>query len=431
MIRQTIILLAALLPLNAAAEAWSLDSCISYAKSHNISVRTSTLNRRSGELSVTEAKDEFLPELNAGASQTFNFGRGLTSENTYANRNTSNFGWNVNLSLPIFQGLSAVRRLEYQRANLRTLIEREEAAKDDVELNVITRYLQALYCGELLSVAEEQLRISTVELERRRLLLEAGKIPELDLTLAQSQVAQDELSVVMARNDRNIALVDLAQMLELPTAQGFDVVPLTDDAMPLMSAEEVYANALQYNHGIRAGESAVAATDRSISLARTGWMPRLSFNAGLGSSYYRLNGEENPGFSEQMRHNFNKSIGFTLSVPIFDRFSTRNQVRRARIERLNAELQLEDAKLKMYQTIQQAYYQAVGAEKKRASSRTAREATHSAMLAMQEKYNYGKANSTEFEQAKTDYIKAASEAVQAKYEWLLRLRILNFYNRRY
>lgn len=428
----TISLAAALcLPAVAWAQAWSLDSCINYAIDHNINVRSRALDRTSAQLDITEAKDRFLPELSAGASQSFNFGRGLTSENTYANRNTSQFGWNVGISLPIFQGLSAVRRLNYSRANLLAITEQYEAAKDDVTLNVISQYLQTLYCAEMHSVAQEQLKLSQAELLRRETLLEAGKIPELDLIQAQSQVAQDELAVVNTHNDHTLALLDLAQLLQLPDIDNFRILPLPDSDMPLTSPDQVYDNALQHNHAILAANHALTAADRNISLAKSGYLPRLSFNAGLGSSYYRLYGENNPPFHRQMRDNFNKSLGFTLSIPIFDAFATRNSVRKAKVQRLNAELQLHDTRTRLYKSIQQAYYQALAAHKKRTSSAIAREATHAALQAMQEKYNYGKANATEFDQAKTDYFRAASEAVQAKYESILRTRILDFYNRTY
>ena len=413
-----------------AAQPWSLDSCINYAIEHNINVKTRALEVTSGELSVTEAKDGFLPTLQAGANQSFDFGRGLTSDNTYANRNTSSFGWNVNLSLPLFQGLQNVRRLAYSKANLRALVEQSEAAKDDVTLNVISQYLQVLYTSELHQVALEQEHISQVEYERRKVLLEAGKIAELDLTQAESQLAQDKVTAITTANDHTLALVDLAQLLELPTVEGFDIQPLTDENLGLMSADEVYRQALQTNHSVLAARLNEQAADKNISLAKSGWLPTLSFSAGLGSSYYHLSGYESAPFHRQMRDNFSKSVGFSLSIPIFDRFSTRNSVRRAKIQKLNAQLQRENVELTMYKTIQQAYYQAVAAEKRMAASETACAATKSALEATQEKYNYGKANSTEFEQAKTDYIRACSEALQAKYEHLLRLRILHFYGRR-
>ena len=269
-----------------------------------------------------------------------------------------------------------------------------------------------------------------MEYERRKVLLEAGKIAELDLTQAESQLAQDKVTAITTANDHTLALVDLAQLLELPTVEGFDIQPLTDENLGLMSADEVYRQALQTNHSVLAARLNEQAADKNISLAKSGWLPTLSFSAGLGSSYYHLSGYESAPFHRQMRDNFSKSVGFSLSIPIFDRFSTRNSVRRAKIQKLNAQLQRENVELTMYKTIQQAYYQAVAAEKRMAASETACAATKSALEAMQEKYNYGKANSTEFEQAKTDYIRACSEALQAKYEHLLRLRILHFYGRR-
>jgi len=413
----------------AKSDEWTLDSCISYAIAHNINIKSHQLESASSELSVTEAKDAFLPQLEAGASQSFNFGRGLTSDNTYADRNTSQLGWNVNLSLPLFQGLSAKRRLDYAKANLCAVLEQAEAAKDDVTLQVIAQYLQALYCAELHEVALEQVRISKVELERRQILLDAGKIPALDLTQARSQLAQDELTAVTTDNDRRLALVDLAQLLQLPEADGFNISPLPDSLSIIPNAREIYASALRNNHALKASSLAIAAADKNISLAKSGYLPRLSLNAGLGSSYYNISGMDNAPFHRQMRDNFNKSIGFTLSIPIFDAFSTRNSVRRANIQHMNAKLQYEDARSNLYKSIQQAYFKADAARNKLSAATIAKEAAHEALEAMQEKYNYGRANATEFEEAKSTYIKASSEVVQAKYESILRLRILRFYGK--
>lgn len=421
---------AALSGLTAGAAEWSLDSCISYAISHNINVRAKALDAASARLDITEAKDRFLPQLEAGASQTFNFGRGLTSENTYADRNTKQFGWNVGLSLPLFQGLSAKRQLDYAKANMNAVLESAEAAKDDVTLRVISQYLQALYTAELHEVALEQVRISEVELQRRETLLEAGKIPELDLTQARSQLAQDRLTAVTTDNDHRMALVDLARLLQLPDVENFEIAPLSDADILIPDASTVYSNAVENNHAVKAAGLSIKAAEKSISLARSGYLPRLSFNAGLGSSYYNISGISNAPFHRQMRDNFNKSIGFSLSVPIFDAFTTRNSVRKAEIRRLNAELQLEDTRTSLYNDIRQAYWQAKAALAKKSAAITAREAAREALAAMEEKYNYGRANATEFEEAKSTYIKASSEALQAKYEALLRMRILDFYNRR-
>ena len=420
--------IAAATALSAGAQTWSLDSCIAYAVNHNLTVKTREINTVSAEYDITEAKDRFLPNVNFGASQSFSFGRGLTSENTYANRNTSNLGWQASLNLPIFQGLRNVRNLDYAKTNFRAALAQLESAKDDIALNVMAQYLQCLYYDEMHKVALEQVRMSQVELDRRRDLLANGKIAEVEVLQAESQLAQDELSAVNALNNKTLGLLDLAQMLELPDTQGFDISPLdTESPLPILNAEDVYRAALTVNNSIAAQRLQVESAAKYVKVAQSGWLPTLSFNAGIGSNYYTMSGMKSEGFGAQMRHNLSKSLGFSLSVPIFDAFSTRNSVRKARIQQINARLQLTDAQNRVYKAIQQAYTQAIAAEKSKASSAQACTATAAALEAMREKYNYGKANSTEFEQAKSAYIKAVSDSVQAKYESVLRRRILDFY----
>lgn len=413
----------------ADASTWSLDSCISYAREHNLTVRSRQLDRQGAELSVTEARDRYLPSLSASASESFSFGRGLTSENTYANRNTQSFNWGVNMNLPLFQGLSAWRQEKYARASLAAVVEDVEAAKDDVTLNVMAAYLQVLYAREIYEVALETQNLSKIELKRRQDLFEAGKIAELDVTEARSQLAQDELSAVNADNDWKLALLDLTQLLRLPDPENFDVAPLRDEEAFIGAPDEVYKRALENNHTLAASRLRIDAAKRQVDVARSGYLPTLSFNLGLGSTYYKLNGEQNPSFARQMRDNYSTGLGFSLNIPIFDAFSTRNNVRRARLEETTAKLNYETSCDNIYKDIQQAYYRAVAAEKKLSSSKIARDSSHDAFLAMQEKYNYGRANATEYEQAKSAYVRAVAENVQARYELIMRGRILAFYNR--
>lgn len=410
------------------AESWDLDSCINYAIRHNITIKSRNADCISAELDVTEAKNRFLPELSANASQSFNFGRGLTSENIYANRNTSNFQWGAQLSLPLFQGLSAIRQTKYAKANLQAVIQEYEAAKDNVTLNVISAYLQALYCKEIHLVAINQVELSQNELERRNHLLEAGKIPEIDMLEAKSQLAQDELAKTTAQNDYMLALLDLSQLLELENIDGFNIAPLQENDNPILSAEEVYRNAIIGNHSILASRNRINAAERNVELAKSGYIPRLSLNAGLGSSYYKVNGFDNQSFADQMNNNFNTYVGFTLNIPIFDAFSTRNSIKKAQVQHLSAQLQYDSDENSLYKAIQQAYYQAVGAKKKLQASIDAEYSAQQTFEAMKEKYNLGRATPTEYDQAKTKYLKATSERVQAKYESILRNRILQFYN---
>lgn len=423
------LLISAALP--AKAETWSLDSCIDYAIDHNLDVRSALIERYKGDLNVTEAKDRFLPTLSASAAQSWSFGRGLTSENTYANRNTSSTGFNVSFSLPIFQGLSALRQLRQAQANIHTLDLRVENAKDDVTLGVIAYYLQVLYSREIVSVRKEELRLAQTQLERQQILFEGDKVPEVDVLQAKSQVASSQVAVVNAENDYSLALVDLTRALELKGTEDFDVEPidLNGELPRLASADEVYKNALNNNSGILAARSSVGLADHAISIAKTGYIPKLSFNAGLGSNYYTMSGMPSNSFGRQMRDNFSKSLGFSLNVPIFDAFNTRNQIRQARAQKLSAELELERQESNLLKTIRQAHSQAEGAEAQYRAGETAVTSAKAALDAMTEKFTYGRANATEWEQARSNYITTLSQQVQAKYEMILRNRILNFYNK--
>lgn len=422
-------LLAATL-IGSAAEPWSLDRCVGYALEHNLNVRSAAIENLNADLAVTEAKDAFLPTLSAGASQSWDFGRSLTSQNTYANRNNTNFGWNVRLTLPLFQGLQALRSLSRARAAREASVRQTDAVRDEVTLAVLSYYLQALYNRELLAVSRQQLALSATQLARQEAMLEAGKVPEVDVIQARSQVALAEVDTVNASNNLRLSLVSLAQLLELESADGFDILPLdTADPLdlPLLPEAEVLERALGGYSTIRAAEANVTVAEKGVSVAQTGYIPRISFGAGLSDNYYKMSGLENPSFSRQMRDNFAKSIGFTLSVPIFDAFATRNSVRRARTSLLSARLELQRQRSDLRKAVSEAWTQADGARDKYRATCTAATASRAALDAMTEKYNYGKANATEWEQTRTNYISALSSQVQAKYEAILRTRIVTFY----
>lgn len=411
----------------ANAAEWSLEQCIDHAIAHNINVRQAMVQRQSAELDVSDARNRFLPTLSGYASQNFSFGRALTMDNTYADRNTSAFGAGVSLNMPIFQGLAGIRRLDYAKVSLAAALEEAEATKDDVALNVIAAYLQALYTSELCDVARRRVQMSRIDLDRTSQLVEAGRLPELDLYQSRATLSQDELSLVNASNDSTLAMLDLRQLLNLSADEPFAIAPITETLPPLMTAEEVYASALNNNHRLRSATLQVQAADKSVALAKGAYIPTLNFSAGLSSSYYHTNGINNEGFGSQMRHNFSQSVGFSLSVPIFDAFSTRNSVRRAHLNAHTSQLRLDDERQQLYKAICQAHTQALGAMRQQTAAADACESTRQAYQAMTVKYDNGRANATELEKAKTDYTNAMADAVHAKYQLILRSRILRFY----
>ena len=407
--------------------AWSLDSCINYALIHNLTVKERELSKTSGELDITEAKNAFLPSVSGSASESVNFGRGLTAENTYANRNTTNFSLGLNAQMPVFQ-MRSIKQLKYARTNLTTLLYQVEAAKDDVTLNVISAYLQVLYTNELLATARNQVELSSYEYNRQKALAEAGKIAEIDVVEAQSQLEQDKLQVVTSTNDYTNAVLDLAQLLKLSSIDNFSVSPLDDTELPIIpKAEVIYREAMMNNNTVLANRNSIKAAEDYISVAKSGYLPTISLMGGLNSSYYTVSGLDNSSFRTQMRENFSKMIGFSLQVPIFDGFSTRNAVRKAKLQHMQAMLQLDQTETQLYRTIQSAYYQATGARQTYLTALETETANRAAFEAVQEKYNIGRANPQEFEQSKNTLLRTTLQRIQSHYECLLRYRVLMFY----
>ena len=376
---------------------------------------------------MTSAKDAFLPTLSASASEGFNFGRGLTSDNTYADRNTSSFQWGVNMSLPLFQGLSDVRQLKVAKSAMQQYLMEFEAAKDDLTLNIMAQYLQVLYNKEVTKSAISQLSYSTYEVERQKALVDEGKVAEAYLYDAEAQQAQDRLQVITAENDVRVALVNLANLLQLPTADGFDVAPLDEENPEIPGPDVVYSRALEHNHSILSARQGIVTARDRVSYARSGYMPRLSFDASVGSSYYTVAGYDNQPFATQMRNNFSTYLGLRLSIPIFDAFSTRNNIRRARLQETSARLELDRRESELYKTIQLAYTQATGARDKYLTSSETLDKTRLSFEATRERYALGRATPTDFEQAKNNLFRVEISRISSRYEYLLRYRILRFY----
>ena len=410
-----------------ADETWTLQRCVDYALENNLTVKNSHLQVDQSEIDVTSAKDAFLPTLSASASEGFNFGRGLTSDNTYADRNTSSFQWGVNMSLPLFQGLSDVRQLKVAKSAMQQYLMEFEAAKDDLTLNIMAQYLQVLYNKEVAKSAISQLSYSTYEVERQKALVDEGKVAEAYLYDAEAQQAQDRLQVITAENDVRVALVNLANLLQLPTADGFDVAPLDEENPEIPGPDVVYSRALEHNHSILSARQGIVTARDRVSYARSGYMPRLSFDASVGSSYYTVAGYDNQPFATQMRNNFSTYLGLRLSIPIFDAFSTRNNIRRARLQETSARLELDRRESELYKTIQHAYTQATGARDKFLTSSETLDKTRLSFEATRERYALGRATPTDFEQAKNNLFRVEISRISSRYEYLLRYRILRFY----
>ena len=418
-----------------AQERWSLRRCIDYAIEHNINIRRTANAVEQSAVEANSAKWARLPNLNGSAGQSWNWGRTQTAvknEDTgdystvYVNTSSQGSNLNLSTSIPLFTGLQIPNQYALAKLNLKAATADLAKAQEDIAINVASAYLQVLFNQELQQVAESQVELSLQQQARITRLADMGKASMAEVAEAKARVAQDQMTAVQARNNYELALLDLSQLIELESPEGFllESPDVSFALQQLTPPDEIYQTALTNKPAIQAAEYRLEGSKHSIRIAQSAYYPQLNLNGSLGTNYYST---INRTFRQQMGDNFSKYVGLSLSVPIFNRFSTRNRVRSARLQRDNYELQLTETKKTLYKEIQQAWYNAVAAESKYSSSHTAAEAGAESFRLMSEKYENGKANAVEYNEAKQNLMRAQSDELQAKYEYLFRSKILDFY----
>ena len=435
--RPTILfLLSAICLSSAAAQPWTLRECCDYAVSHNISIRQQENQCRQQEIQLSNARNSRLPDLSGSVSQNFSFGRGLTADNTYSNTNTSSTSFSLGTSVPLFTGFQIPNQIKMNQLNLEAATAELEKAKNDIRMQVAQAYVQILYNMEIAEVARRQVSIDSMQVARIKALVNNGKASGSQLSQQKATLANSQLAVTQAENNLALSLLTLSQLLELPTADGFsiakpDISGLSGIAgVSNTTPDAVYAEALGLKPEIVAQQLRLRATDHNIKIARAGYMPTLSLSGGLGSNYYTTSKFDSDPFSTQLKNNFSQYIGLSLNVPIFNRFQTRNSIRTAKIQQENQQLQLDNAKKTLYKEIQQVCQSATAAKAKYESSTVAMQSSKDAFELMQAKYENGKANMTEFNESKNNYLKSESDLVQARYELLYQQALIQFYRGR-
>jgi len=415
---------------NPHSGPWTLDECITYAIEHNNGVKQSQNAVQQSSIELNTAKNSVWPSLAANGSQGFNFGRGLTEYNTYTQNNTANTSFSIGGNLDLFTGLRTKHNITMGKLNLEAATADYEKAKDDIRVAVMQAYVQILYSMEICTVAAEQIRIDSMQVERLTALEEAGKVGPAEVAKQKSSLAQSQLTHTQAVNQLNLNILELTQLLELPTPEGFTVTPFDISSFALRQVpnpEQIYLQAVDVRPAIRAEEIRYDYAKTNISLAKSGYIPTLSMNGGIGTNYYALLGYQNKSFGQQLKDNFSPYVGFNLNIPIFDKLVTRNNVRSAKLQLSSQQLQLDNAKKNLYKDIQQAYFRAVAARDKYISSKAAAESSQEAFTLESARYENGKATITEFNEAKNNYLKATSDLVQAQYEFIYSIQLIEFY----
>ena len=413
-----------------AQNKWTLAECIEYAVEHNIEVKQSQNQVLSLKVQKNSLRNSFLPDLNAGASQNFTYGRSLNQNNTYENSNIQNSSFSVSTELPIFAGFKRTASLSQNKFDLLAAEANRELIENNLSLNVTGAYFQILLNKEIYRIALEQIQLTKEQEARTLLLIENGKAAESQLYDVRAQLADDELTATEAKNSLRLAFLDLVQLMELKGYDNFDIdslggnVAVSDTLSPL----HIYQDALTCMPQIQQAFYSLQSKAKGVKIAKAGYYPTISFAAGINTGYYNDGSRLSETFRRQFSNNMQKSLCFTISIPLFDRFSTRNQVRAARIEEDNARLALENEKKQLYKDIEQAYTDAVSAFEKYESTTKAVVANQEAHRYALEKYAAGKSTVFEYNEIKMKLADALSQQSQAKYTYLLKERVLAFYS---
>lgn len=417
----------------ASGTPWSLNDCIGYALHNNINVRQRALQVEQNEVELSTAKYSRLPDLNASIGGDASFGRVLSSDNTYKDNNQTSGSLNISAGMPVFQGLRINRQIKGGKLDLAAAMQDLERAREDVSINVMTLYLQVLYSKEIADVAERQLELSTLQATQSRELVAAGKQPESARYESEALQAKDQLSLTQARNDLQLALLNLSQALNRESAAGFDIVEPVLDSVTLAAlhelgtADEVYAYAAENRPHIKAERLRLESSENSVLIAKSALYPSISLSGGYGTGVYSADSDK---FWAQMRHNSREYIGLSMNIPIFNRRATRNNIRSARLSARSQQLALTEAELALRKEIEQAWYNADAAYSKYRSADVALASAKVAFAYEQQKAESGRSTIFDFNDAKTRMEKAESELVQAKYEFIFRSKILDFYRGR-
>ncbi len=413
---------------------WSLEECISYAYENNISIKRQMLNNQYQENQLKQSKLNRLPDLNAQMGYSFNFGyTWIQQEAQNVDRNTRSFNTGIGSNVSVFNGMNLNNTIKKNQSDLQAALQNTEKIKNDISLQITGQYLQILFDKELLNVAHDQYRTTELQIERTKKLVDAGKLAKGKLLEMKSQAAKEALNITIQENNLSISLLNLAQLLDLENTTGFDVVspaiPQTEGNLP-EQPEVIFLTAQGIMPQIKGSEYSLKSSEYELKMAKGGYYPQLNFSLSMGANANWLNDDPNDynrPLWDQLESTRNYYVGASLRIPIFNKLQIRNGVNNARLGVDDARFKLKQEKLNLRKEIQQAYTDAMAAFKKYQSSYDAVESYRESFRYTEEKFNVGMVNSVDYSVAKTDYLRAQSNLLQAKYEYLLRMKILDFY----
>jgi len=423
-------------------KVWTFDECVKYAFENNIQIKQSDVNVDINKVSLNQAKTNYLPKLNAGTYNAYNYGQKIDPyTNQFATSKVRSDNYYLQGSMQIFSGFQSLRTL--QQANFEYLASKydEDKLKNDISMNIALAYLQIIYNKELLANAQSHAETTKELVKNTEIMVNAGKVSRGNLLDIKSQYANEEVQIVNAQNQLEIAIMNLQLLLELNTTDKFDVVtPKIEVSENLLkdNTQDIINSAISTFPEIKSAELKVKSAFTNYLLSKSSLYPNVSLGGSIGTGYSGADMDVIPlanggydyqlkSYNKQLRNNLNQSIGVSISIPIFNGLQAQNNIIKAKLYKTNAEYYLQNAKKQLQKNVQLAYMDAVASLKKYLSMVQSVEALKESFYYVEQKFSIGMVSSTDFNVSKNNLAKAESDLLQSKFDYFLKIKVLDFY----
>ena len=443
---------------------WSMQECVAYAIENNLQIQQSRNQVLAQDNTRTASQTNLLPSLNLNSSYNWNFGLNIdpiTNISTRADRQTAFVGLSANWVL--FDGLRNVNQIKQARMEYLAATYDLQNAENNITLQVLSQYLQLTLDKEILRIAEEQVKVTEIQENRVKQLVEAGAAPKGNLFDIEAQFARDKQSLIQAENQVKLDRLQLAQTLQLEDPESFDIaepeVEVPASTFLSMTAEQVYQQAVSKQPDIMAAQARVESAERTVKTSQGNYYPTLVLQGGISSSYSNLiqqatgsvttavpigvvsttndivlsNPQEIPtGFEkkvvgDQFSDNLNEFVGLSLTVPIFNRWQSKTTVQNNKLNLENRKIALQQSELTFRQTVQRALNDAKASFQSYQASIEAVEASQESFNYAQARYEAGAINQFDFENSRNSFVRSESESLRAKYDYIFKIKVLEFY----
>jgi outer membrane protein len=421
-----------------AQKVWSLEECISYALENNLQIKRQEGNVEYNKNNMNQSYYNMLPNANGQINQGWNSGQTFDYfSSQYTNQNYWSSNWGLNSNLLLFNGFQTWNSIARSKYNFLKSQSDLDKSKNDISTQLALGYLQVLFTKELLDVAKSKLEVTSLQSERTRKMLEVGNVAQGEYLQIKAQESNDKTALINAQNNLEIAYLTLTQMLDLDSVQGFEIVVPENIEVellsPVASVQDIFAVALTTMPQIKSAQYALKSAEKELNMAWGQLSPTINLNGGLYSFYSQIAPDPvnpegpAPNFNEQFKTNFNKQVGLGVQIPLFNRLQVKTNISNSKLQVYDFKFQLDQAKLALYKEVQQAQADATAAQEKYYSSVDAVKYNEEAFKYTSQKLEVGLVNSVDYNVAQNNLISAKSSMLQAKYEYIFKLKILDLY----